>query len=47
MPLAERRERFESMLAVLKRNDIHNWSRRFLEDLQIKSTDSTTVASKT
>lgn len=47
MPVAERRERFESMLAVLKRNDIHNWSRRFLEDLQIKSTDAATAASKT
>jgi trehalose 6-phosphate synthase len=34
MPLAERRERHASMMAVLRRNDIHAWSRRFLETLQ-------------
>ena len=34
MPLPERRERHQAMLEVIKRNDIANWSRRFLEALQ-------------
>ena len=34
MPLPERRERFESMLAALKRNDIFEWSRRFVSMLE-------------
>jgi trehalose 6-phosphate synthase len=33
MPLAERRERHQSMLEVLRRNDIHAWYSRFLERL--------------
>jgi trehalose 6-phosphate synthase len=34
MPLDERRERYQSMLAVLRRNDIHNWCRRFVDALK-------------
>jgi trehalose 6-phosphate synthase len=33
MPLAERRERHRTMMAVLRANDIHAWRRRFLEAL--------------
>ena len=33
MSLAERKERHQDMLAVLRRNDIHAWSRRFVEML--------------
>jgi trehalose 6-phosphate synthase len=33
MPLAERRERHQSLLAALCRNDIHSWYGRFLERL--------------
>jgi trehalose 6-phosphate synthase len=33
MPLAERRERHQAMLEVLRRNDIHAWYSRFLESL--------------
>ena len=34
MPLAERRERHQQMLATLRRNDIHAWHGRFLEELE-------------
>jgi trehalose 6-phosphate synthase len=34
MPLAERRARHEEMLRVLRRNDIHAWHTRFLQQLQ-------------
>ena len=34
MPLAARRERHESMIDVLQRNDIHSWCSRFIESLQ-------------
>jgi trehalose 6-phosphate synthase len=34
MPLPERIERHAAMMQVLKRNDIANWTRRFLEALQ-------------
>jgi trehalose 6-phosphate synthase len=34
MPLPERRDRFMSMLDVLKRNNIRAWSRRFVESLR-------------
>lgn len=33
MPLADRRSRHQSMLAILQKNDIHTWSRRFIEAL--------------
>ncbi len=33
MPLEERRERFEGMLETIRKNDIHAWSRRFIEAL--------------
>jgi len=33
MPLEERIERHEAMYATLKRNDIYNWSRSFVESL--------------
>jgi trehalose 6-phosphate synthase len=43
MPMAERRERHESLLAVIKRNDIHSWRRRFVDVLEstarVKSSD--------
>ena len=34
MPLAERRERHESMMQVLRRNNLMQWSQSFLERLQ-------------
>jgi trehalose 6-phosphate synthase len=34
MPLDERRERHESLLAIIERNDIHSWRRRFLDVLE-------------
>jgi trehalose 6-phosphate synthase len=33
MPLDERRQRHAQMVEVLRRNDIHAWSRRFVRDL--------------
>jgi trehalose 6-phosphate synthase len=33
MPLEERRERHAAMIAVLRRNDVHRWSRRFVNVL--------------
>jgi trehalose 6-phosphate synthase len=33
MPLEERRERYESLMAVIRRNDIHSWRRRFIDVL--------------
>jgi trehalose 6-phosphate synthase len=33
MPLSERRERHEQMLAAVRRHDIHNWYETFLHDL--------------
>jgi trehalose 6-phosphate synthase len=34
MPLPERRERYEAMMSVIRRNDIHAWIEHFLEALQ-------------
>ena len=34
MPVAERRERYLTMIDVLKRNDVHHWCRRFTDTLQ-------------
>lgn len=34
MPLDERKERWASMMKVLRRNDIHRWRRRFVEGLE-------------
>jgi trehalose 6-phosphate synthase len=34
MSVAERRERYEAMIAVLKRDDIATWTRRFVEALE-------------
>ncbi|MGY3040199.1 trehalose 6-phosphate synthase [Rhodanobacter sp. TND4EL1] len=34
MPLAERRQRWEAMMAVLRKNDITQWRRNFLETLR-------------
>ena len=33
MPLEERRERWQSLMKVLRKNDIHRWRRRFLRAL--------------
>jgi trehalose 6-phosphate synthase len=33
MPLAERRRRHEQMCEAVRRHDIHNWYRQFLQDL--------------
>ena len=33
MPLAERRERWQAAMAVLRGNDIFNWSKRFVREL--------------
>ena len=35
MPLEERRSRHQDMLAVVERNDVHSWSRRFIDALEI------------
>jgi trehalose 6-phosphate synthase len=37
MPLAERRERYEAMMQVIRRNDIAAWTRRFIEALESQS----------
>jgi trehalose 6-phosphate synthase len=34
MPLEERRARHRDMLTVIERNDVHSWSRRFIDALQ-------------
>lgn len=34
MPLGDRIERYQSMMAVLRKNDLQNWRRRFLEALR-------------
>jgi len=34
MPLAERRSRHAASLAILRKNDIHRWHTRFIEELQ-------------
>ena len=34
MPLAERRERWERMVGILRRNDIHRWRTAFVETLR-------------
>ena len=34
MPLAERRARHATSLAILRENDIHRWHTRFVDDLQ-------------
>ena len=44
MPLAERRARHEQLLAVLEKNDIHCWHRRFLEQLTRESLTSSDAA---
>jgi trehalose 6-phosphate synthase len=38
MPLSERRERYEAMMAVIRGNDIHAWNERFLAALQAPAT---------
>jgi trehalose 6-phosphate synthase len=40
MPLAERRERHDSLFRVLSHNDIQHWADRFLTALERKPTDS-------
>jgi trehalose 6-phosphate synthase len=39
MPLGERRERWQSLIKVLRKNDIHRWRRRFLETLDEAGSD--------
>ena len=34
MPLAQRRERYEAMMKVIRANDIHAWNERFIAALQ-------------
>ncbi|TVZ40592.1 trehalose 6-phosphate synthase [Alteromonadaceae bacterium 2753L.S.0a.02] len=34
MPLDERKDRWQKMMAVLRKNDIYTWQRKFLEDLE-------------
>ena len=41
MPLEERRKRWQSLMKVLRRNDIHRWRRRFLEALDSAGSDRT------
>ena len=38
MPLPERRERYEAMMAVIRANDIHAWNERFITALQAPAT---------
>jgi len=33
MPLAQRRERYEAMIDIIRRNDIHAWTERFVAAL--------------
>ncbi len=37
MPLEQRRERWEAMMATLRRNDIDTWRRRFIKALTATS----------
>jgi trehalose 6-phosphate synthase len=39
MPLAERRARYERMIAALGQNDIHSWCERFLDALEAAGRD--------
>ena len=34
MPLAQRRERYEAMISVVRSHDVHDWNRRFIAALQ-------------
>ncbi len=43
MPLAERRERHQAMLAVLRRNDVHAWHERFLAELSAAGAQSSSM----
>ena len=45
MPLEERRERHRTMFAVLARDDVHRWSRRFIEALHRVRAQATPAAS--
>ncbi len=40
MSLPERKERWRAMMAVLRRNDIHRWRRRFVESLESRQASS-------
>lgn len=40
MPLPERKERYEAMMVVLRKNDIHVWRNRFITDLREAAVDS-------
>jgi trehalose 6-phosphate synthase len=44
MPLAERCQRHEQMLSAVREHDIHNWYRRFVQDLDTPSDALTRVA---
>jgi len=44
MPLAERCQRHEQMLSAVREHDIHNWYRRFVQDLDAPSDALTRVA---
>jgi trehalose 6-phosphate synthase len=44
MPLAERRERHEQLLAALREHDIHAWSSRFVAELSASATANRAVA---
>jgi trehalose 6-phosphate synthase len=44
MPLTERCQRHEQMLAAVREHDIHNWYGRFVQDLDAPSEGLTRVA---
>jgi trehalose 6-phosphate synthase len=44
MPLEERRMRHAGMLAVLRRNDIHAWHQRFVEQLTTREAGQAVAA---
>lgn len=44
MPKAERRERWQAMMRVIRQNDIHAWSRSFLRQLREARTPARPVA---
>jgi trehalose 6-phosphate synthase len=47
MPLPQRRERYEAMMAIIRRNDIHAWIEGFLEALQAPKSAVPTEAATT
>ena len=44
MPLDERRERYQQMIGMLRRNSLFEWRRRFMEHLSQQQADAQSSA---